>query len=90
MLRHQEAVEFLVSLLTKPHTDFRQREVAIEGRIVEDHLDDFEKWFKTPDLEYSGLGYRTVNTGEAHRERTVQFFMFALGRESERLKLAAK
>ncbi|MDT9673851.1 hypothetical protein F6R97_04175 [Pseudomonas sp. JV414] len=88
MLKHAQAVELLVSVLTMPHTNFGINEVGIHGQIIEDHLDDFEAWFKVPDTQFIAFGYQNTETGEVNRTLTVQFYMFALGRESLLLKQA--
>jgi len=82
MLKHAQAVELLVSVLTKPHTNFGMSEIGIQGQIIEDHIDDFESWFKLPNTEFIAFGYQNTETGTVNRDLTVQFYMFALGRES--------
>ena len=82
MLKHAQAVELLVSILTKPHTNFGISEIGIHGQIIEDHMDDFESRFKLPNMDFISFGYQNSETGAVNRDLTIQFYMFALGRES--------
>jgi len=45
-------------------------------------MDDFESWFKLSNMEFIAFGYQNTETGAVNRDLTIQFYMFALGRES--------
>jgi hypothetical protein len=86
MSKHEKAVELMLSLLREPNTNLNMKTIPVHGQIIDDHLDDFEKWFKTDGIEFNGIGYMDQETGKYHRERSAQFLMFAIGRESLLLK----
>ncbi|WP_153000374.1 hypothetical protein [Pseudomonas syringae] len=82
MDKHELAVDLLKGLLTGEIKTMDLKNLMIHGQIVQDHLDDFEVFFKSPDTEWVIINYQNTKTLEDDRRLTIQFMMFALGRES--------
>lgn len=82
MSEHKRRVELLDGLLKGTITTLDLSSIAIHGDIINDHLDDFEAFFKKPNIEFMMIQYQHQDSGEVDRPFTIQFYMFALGRES--------
>ncbi|MNZ21169.1 hypothetical protein D3C78_382350 [compost metagenome] len=86
MSEHKRRVELLDGLLNGTIASLDIPAMMIHGGIINDHLDDFEAFFKKPNVEFMGIQYQHQESWEVDRPFTIQFYMFALGRESLLLK----
>lgn len=82
MSERKRRVEFLDGFLNGTITTLDISNTLIHGDIINDHLDDFEAFFKKPNVEFMAIRYQHQESGEVDIPFTIQFYMFALGRES--------
>jgi len=79
---HLAAAQLLEDILKEKKTNVGIDEIHLHSQVIQDHLDDFEAIFKLPDMEWVAFSYQNIKTLEINHRLTIQFMMFAIGRET--------